>query len=58
MFNKMDVTKLNLPKVDTEEMLRRINSGKAILFTGAGFSRKTKNITNGEPPLGKVRTSS
>lgn len=54
MFNKMDVTKLNLPKVDIEEMLRRINSGKAILFTGAGFSRKTKNITNGEPPLAKA----
>ena len=32
-------------------LLRRIASGKAILFTGAGFSRGTTNIDDLEPPL-------
>ncbi|HCR1935601.1 TPA: SIR2 family protein, partial [Enterobacter roggenkampii] len=54
MFNKMDVTKLSLPKVNIDEMFRRINSGKAIIFTGAGFSRNAKNIANVEPPLAKA----
>ncbi|WP_072206964.1 SIR2 family protein [Klebsiella quasipneumoniae] len=53
MFSKMDVTKLSLPKVNIDEMFRRINSGKAIIFTGAGFSRNAKNIANVEPPLAK-----
>jgi len=53
MLNKMDITKLKLPNVDTYEMLRRIKTGKAILFNGAGFSRKTKNTIDTEPPLAK-----
>lgn len=53
MFSKMDVTKLSLPKVNIDEMFRRITSGKAIIFTGAGFSRNAKNIANVEPPLAK-----
>ncbi|HJS16456.1 MAG TPA: SIR2 family protein [Rheinheimera sp.] len=37
--------------VDQEELIRRISNGKAILFTGAGFSRGSQNITGQEPPL-------
>lgn len=49
----IDVTKLKHAPVNTEEMLRRIMTGKAIMFTGAGFSKKATNILNEEPPLAK-----
>lgn len=44
-----------LKKEDTliEELLTKIFTGKAILFTGAGFSLKTKNLLGKEPPLAK-----
>jgi len=50
---KMDIQNLKLPSVNTEDMLRRISTGKAVMFTGAGFSKKTLNIMNEEPPLAK-----
>ncbi|EPC4486339.1 SIR2 family protein [Serratia liquefaciens] len=50
---EIDFHKLRLPPVDKEDMLRRISTGKAIIFTGAGFSKKTVNILNEEPPLAK-----
>jgi hypothetical protein len=39
------------PCQDVDLLLQRIASGKAILFTGAGFSRGTTNIDDQEPPL-------
>lgn len=38
-------------EVDIEAMLRKIATGKAILFTGAGFSVGTRNVDNEEPPI-------
>jgi len=49
----IDVQNLKLAHVDTNDMLRKIGTGKAILFTGAGFSKKTVNILDEEPPLAK-----
>jgi len=34
-------------------LMSQISSGKAILFTGAGFSRGTKNIDGQEPPISR-----
>lgn len=39
------------PYQDIDLLLQRLSSGKAILFTGAGFSRGTTNIEDVEPPL-------
>lgn len=39
--------------VDTDILLSRLSSGKAILFTGAGFSRGTENIFGEEPPFAR-----
>jgi hypothetical protein len=39
------------PCQDVDLLLQRLASGKAILFTGAGFSRGTTNIEDLEPPL-------
>ncbi len=52
---KIDIDKnlLKKEKPDTEELISKILTGKAILFTGAGFSKETKNIDNEEPPLAK-----
>ncbi|MBA0218435.1 SIR2 family protein [Pectobacterium brasiliense] len=50
---EVDFHSLKLPSVNTDDMLRRISTGKAIIFTGAGFSKKTINILNEEPPLAK-----
>jgi hypothetical protein len=46
-----DIDKTNLKKqnVDTSELVGRISTGQAILFTGAGFSYLTKNINDEEP---------
>ncbi|MBH0029186.1 SIR2 family protein [Pseudoalteromonas sp. SWN29] len=45
----------NLKRADVslETFLSRISTGKAILFTGAGFSLNTKNLNGEEPPLAK-----
>lgn len=40
-------------EVDIQHLLNQISTGKAILFTGAGFSKGTKNIKGEEPPLAK-----
>lgn len=50
-----ELDKRNLKKapVDTEELIARIATGKAILFTGAGFSKETKDAGNNEPSLAK-----
>lgn len=39
--------------VSLEIFLSRISTGKAVLFTGAGFSLNTKNLNGKEPPLAK-----
>ncbi|MFV0598085.1 SIR2 family protein [Shewanella sp.] len=39
--------------VSLESFLSRISTGKAVLFTGAGFSLNTKNLNEKEPPLAK-----
>lgn len=39
--------------VDVSQLLRQISTGRAILFTGAGFSKKTTNTDGLEPPLAK-----
>lgn len=50
---QIDVQNLKLPPVNTEEMLRKIGTGKAIIFTGAGFSKKAHNTLHEEPPLAR-----
>jgi len=49
----IDRSKLKENEVDTQVLLNKIASGKAILFTGAGFSVNTKNITGSQPPFAK-----
>jgi len=50
---EIDKIQLNKPKVDTEELIGLLSTGKAILFTGAGFSKLTKDINQEEPSLAK-----
>ncbi len=50
---KIDFLNLKSSPVNIDDMLRKISTGKAIIFTGAGFSKKTINILNEEPPLAK-----
>lgn len=49
----IDRSKLKEDEVDIQALLNKIASGKAILFTGAGFSVNTKNITGAQPPFAK-----
>lgn len=42
---------LKRENVSLEDFLSRISTGKAVLFTGAGFSLNTKNLNDKEPPL-------
>jgi len=49
----IDKTSLKLPRVNTDELLKKLSTGKAILFTGAGFSNFTKNVSQKEPPMAK-----
>lgn len=42
---------LKRENVSLEDFLSRISTGKAVLFTGAGFSLNTKNLKGEEPPL-------
>ncbi|MFK3872207.1 SIR2 family protein [Pseudoalteromonas rhizosphaerae] len=39
--------------VDVAELIERVSTGQAILFTGAGFSGLTKNINSEEPSAAK-----
>lgn len=50
---KINIDKSLIKKkaIDEQELLSQIASGKAILFTGAGFSKGTKNFKGEEPPL-------
>ncbi|MCQ4314252.1 SIR2 family protein [Pseudomonas stutzeri] len=47
--------RLQVPQsgVDTDELLDRLSSGTAILFTGAGFSKKCTKVDGGELLLAK-----
>ena len=54
MLKGFDITKAKTQEVDTELLKRRISTGKAIAFTGAGFSFGTTNITNNVPPMAGV----
>ena len=49
----IDRSKLKENEVDIQALLNKIVSGKAILFTGAGFSVNTKNIAGCQPPFAK-----
>lgn len=49
----IDRAKLKKQDVDTSELIERISTGQAILFTGAGFSSLTKNINDEEPSAAK-----
>jgi len=49
-----DMYSLPIANVDTkavDRLISIINTGRAILFTGAGFSSECKNIYNKKPPL-------
>lgn len=48
---KLGTQGLKGENVSLEDFLARIGTGKAILFTGAGFSLNTKNLDKDEPPL-------
>ncbi len=50
---KIDKRYLKKPTVDENELIARISTGKAILFTGAGFSKSTKDVSSNEPSLAK-----
>lgn len=56
---KIDIDKklLRESEIDLQQLLTQlltqISTGKAILFTGAGFSIGTKNVSGEEPPLAK-----
>lgn len=49
----IDRNLLNKKNTSLEELFTKIFTGKAILFTGAGFSIKTKNLINKEPLFAK-----
>ena len=51
MLKGFDITKAKTQEVDTELLKRRISTGKAIVFTGAGFSFGTTNVLNTVPPM-------
>ena len=50
---EIDKTKLKKSNVDIEEFLARLSTGKGILFTGAGFSIATKDVSGEEPSVAK-----
>ncbi|WP_323663747.1 SIR2 family protein [Pectobacterium carotovorum] len=51
MLKGFDITKAKTQDVDIELLKRRISTGKAIAFTGAGFSFGTKNVLGSAPPM-------
>lgn len=53
MLKGFDITKAKTQEVDTELLKRRISTGKAIAFTGAGFSFGTRNVLGTVPPMAK-----
>ncbi|MDY0856224.1 SIR2 family protein [Klebsiella aerogenes] len=53
MLKGFDITKAKTQEVDTELLKRRISTGKAIAFTGAGFSFGTKNVLGYAPPMAR-----
>lgn len=51
MLKGFDITKAKTKVVDIELLKRRISTGKAIAFTGAGFSFGTRNFLDSVPPM-------
>lgn len=49
----IDKTKLKKASANIDELIGRLSTGKAILFTGAGFSMATKDIAGEEPSIAK-----
>ncbi|QSX32362.1 SIR2 family protein [Shewanella avicenniae] len=49
----IDISNLKIENVDLEQLKRRLSTGTAILFTGAGFSSGTTNVKSNTPPLAK-----
>jgi hypothetical protein len=52
---KIEINRRDLKQgeVDIQNLLGKISYGKAILFTGAGFSKGTLNVNGKEPPTAK-----
>lgn len=53
MLKNLDITKFASETIDEEKFLRRLSSGEAILFAGAGFSSDASNIEKSNPPIAK-----
>lgn len=49
----INIQKLKGQEVSTDDLIARIATGKAVLFTGAGFSLGTENIEGYEPPIAR-----
>jgi tetratricopeptide (TPR) repeat protein len=49
--NGLDLSKLNLSNVDLDDLVNRVKTGNAILFTGAGFSLDSEKLNGATPPL-------
>ena len=52
-LKNINVLNLDTANKDLDDLLQKISSGNAVLFTGAGFSSGAKNIVNTEPPHAK-----
>jgi hypothetical protein len=50
-FSEIKPSALKKEEVDIDELIGKICTGKAILFTGAGFSIGTENVDSKAPPL-------
>ncbi|HFU0229970.1 TPA: SIR2 family protein [Vibrio parahaemolyticus] len=49
--NGLDLSELSHSKVDLDDLVNRVKTGNAILFTGAGFSLDSEKLNGGTPPL-------
>lgn len=50
---KVDRTKLKKQQANLDELIALLSTGKAVMFTGAGFSKCAKEISGKEPSMGK-----
>jgi hypothetical protein len=49
----IDKSTLKQEEVDIQYLLSQISTGRAVLFTGAGFSKGTSTVDGTEPPVAK-----
>ncbi|ALS98840.1 SIR2 family protein [Lacimicrobium alkaliphilum] len=50
---KVDRRNLKKEEVDTAELVSLLSTGKAVMFTGAGFSKCTKDVSDKDPSMAK-----